>query len=90
MDKFAEDDDTRNCEEFVTVQALLDEIKNKDIFVIATANERRSIPRSLLRSGRFDIKIEMDYPKEDESYEILEYYLKSKKINTLKFYLNIL
>ena len=81
LDKFAEDDNTRNAEEFVTVQSLIDDIKNEDIFVIATANDKYILPHSLLRSGRFDIKIEIDYPDESESYEIIKHYLKNKKID---------
>ena len=72
LDKFAEDDKTSNCEEYVTVQSLIDNIESEDIFVIATVNDRHVLPRSLLRSGRFDIKIEIDYPDEKESYEIIK------------------
>lgn len=81
LDKFAEDNNTRNAEEFVTVQSLIDNIKNEDIFVIATANNRHILPDSLLRSGRFDIKIEIDYPTRKESFDILKHYLKNKKID---------
>ena len=81
LDKFAEDDNTRNCEEFVTVQSLIDDIKNINVFVIATVNDKHVLPRSLLRSGRFDIKIEVDYPDEKESYNIMKHYLKNKKID---------
>ncbi len=81
LDKFAEDDNTRNCEEFVAVQSLMDDIKKEDIFVIATANNMRVLPHSLLRSGRFDITLEIDYPNESESYEIIKHYLKNKKID---------
>jgi len=77
LDKFAEDDNTKNAEEFVTVQSLIDNIKNEDIFVIATANNRHILPDSLLRSGRFDIKIEIDYPTRKESFDILKHYLKN-------------
>ena len=81
LDKFAEDNNTKNAEEFVTVQSLIDNIKNEDIFVIATANNRHILPDSLLRSGRFDIKIEIDYPTRKESFDILKHYLKNKKID---------
>ena len=80
LDKFAEDDDTVNCEELVAVQSLIDEIKKEDIFVIATANDKHVLPDSLLRSGRFDIKIKIGYPDEKDSYGILKHYLKNKKI----------
>lgn len=81
LDKFAEDDDTVNSEEFVAVQSLIDDIKGEDIFIIATANDKKVLPNSLLRSGRFDIKIEISYPKEEDAFKIFKYYLKKKKVD---------
>ena len=81
IDKFSEDDDKDNNEEFVAVQSLIDDIKNLDIFVIATANNNRCLPDSLLRSGRFDIKIKIDYPTEKDSFKIMKYYLRNKKLD---------
>lgn len=81
IDKFALDDDKNNNEEFVAVQALIDDIKNLDIFVIATANNKKCLPDSLLRSGRFDIKIKVDYPIEKDSFKIMKYYLGNKKLD---------
>ena len=81
IDKFAEDDDTKNSEEYVAVQSLIDDIKDEDIFVIATANKISTLPNSLLRAGRFDIKIEIDYPDDKEACDIMKHYLKKKKID---------
>ena len=81
IDKFAEDNDTCNNEEFVAVQSFIDDIKRDDIFVIATANDKSVLPKSLLRSGRFDIKIKFGYPTYEDSLEILKYYLNNKKID---------
>ena len=81
IDKFSEDDDKNNNEEFVAVQSLIDDIKNLDIFVIATANNKNCLPDSLLRSGRFDIKIKVDYPTEKDSFKIMKYYLRNKKLD---------
>ena len=81
IDKFALDDDKKNNEEFVAVQSLIDDIKNLDIFVIATANNKNCLPDSLLRSGRFDIKIKVDYPTEKDSFKIMKYYLGNKKLD---------
>ena len=55
MDKYSDKNlkDSENAEEFVTIQACLDEIKDDDVFVIATVNEKRRLPDSLLRPGRF-------------------------------------
>lgn len=81
IDKFSEDDGKDNNEEFVTVQSLIDDIRDMDIFVIATANNKYALPKSLLRSGRFDIKIKIDYPKEKDSLEIMNYYLSNKRLD---------
>ena len=89
IDKFAEDNKSDNNEEFVAVQALIDDIKDLDIFVIATANKKYLLPSSLLRSGRFDIKIKLDYPDEKDSYEIIEYYLGNKKLDDSVYVKNI-
>ena len=63
MDKFANEDDYhRNAEEYVTVQSCIDEIKGKDVFVLATTNGTENLPRSLLRAGRFDCIINVDAP----------------------------
>ena len=60
FDKFAnEDKDHKNAEEYVTIQSCIDEIKNYDVFVIATANDLSLVPSSLLRAGRFDTTIEI-------------------------------
>lgn len=80
LDKFS-DDDNRNAEEYVAVQSLIDSIKDEDIFVIATANDKHVLPSSLIRSGRFDVKIEIDNPDKNDSYKIIEHYLKRKKID---------
>ncbi len=81
IDKFSESNNHGNKEEFVAVQSFIDDIKYEDIFVIATANNRFLLPSSLLRSGRFDYQIELDYPDEDESKKLIQYYLKNKKID---------
>lgn len=80
MDKFANGDERhRNADEYVTVQTCIDELKGKDVFVIATVNEQRSLPDSLLRAGRFDKVIEVEAPTGKEAEEIISYYLKKKK-----------
>ena len=62
MDKFAnEDSNHRDAEEYVAVQSGIDEVKNCNVFVLATANEMWKLPNSLVRSGRFDRKIEVQY-----------------------------
>ena len=84
LDKYAEienDKKRKNKEEHVSVQSLIDDVKKDDVFIIATANEYYDLPESLRRSGRFDIKICVDNPKEEDAKKIFNYYLKSKKID---------
>lgn len=82
MDKFAnEDSDHRDAEEYVAVQAGIDEVKNCDVFVLATANEMRKLPGSLVRSGRFDRKIVVKRPTDSDAYKIIEHYLSDKKVS---------
>lgn len=82
MDKFAnEDSDHRDAEEYVAVQSGIDEVKNCDVFVLATANEMRKLPESLVRSGRFDRKIEVKRPTDKDANEIIEHYLSDKKVS---------
>ena len=80
MDKFANEDDYhRNAEEYVTIQSCIDEIKGKDVFVLATTNGTDNLPRSLLRAGRFDYVISVDAPEGKDAVEIVKYYLSQKK-----------
>ena len=81
LDKFSENDNRSNQEEYVAVQSLIDNIKNDDIFILATANDILVLPKSLRRAGRFDIQLKIDKPKEKDAYNIFNYYLKKKKIS---------
>ena len=80
MDKFAnEDRNHRNAEEFVAIQACIDDVKNGDVFVLATANELDYLPKSLLRAGRFDKIMEICEPDCNDGSKIIEHYLKQKR-----------
>ena len=80
MDKFANVDEFhRNAEEFVTIQACIDDCKDEEVFVLATTNDRRSIPTSLLRTGRFDKSIIITSPEGEDAEKIIKHYLKKKK-----------
>lgn len=81
MDKFANSDERHlNAEEYVTIQSCIDEIKDKQVFVLATANHVSRLPRSLLRAGRFDRMISVDAPRGEDAMKIISHYLKSKHI----------
>ena len=77
MDKFSDKDDVEDAEEFVVIQSCIDEIADKDVFVIATANNIRKIPKSLLRPGRLGRKIKTRVPKAYEAARIVRHYLDS-------------
>lgn len=81
MDKFANEDSAHcNAEEYVTIQACIDEYRGKGIFVLATANDIEDLPDSLLRAGRFDRVMEITPPKGKNAESIVRYYLSGKKI----------
>ena len=79
MDKFAPD--SRDSEEFVVLQAKIDEVKGKGVFVIATANDTDAIPYSLLRAGRFDRHISVNAPTGSDSERIIRHYLSEKPMD---------
>lgn len=80
VDKFSADSDSRNPEELIAVQSGIDEVKGADVFVVATANEIRELPRSLRRAGRFDRILEICPPNRKEAVEIVRHYLSDKKV----------
>lgn len=81
LDKFAnEDDGHRDAEEYVTVQACIDDLRGKEVFVLATVNNTFKLPRSLLRHGRFDRQIEVPTPNRADSEAIIRHYLEKKKL----------
>ena len=79
MDKFANGDSRHpDAEEYVTVQSCIDECRGKNVFVLATANNVRNLPKSLLRAGRFDRRIEVIAPEGADAEAIIAHYLKNK------------
>ena len=82
MDKFANEDNMHcDAEEYVAVQAGIDEVKDSNVFVIATVNESRKLPRSLRRSGRFDRRIKVHVPNDEDAKRIIRHYLSDKKVS---------
>ena len=77
LDKFSNnDDDHQNSDEFVVVQTLIDECKDKDVYFIATANEINDMPESLIRPGRFANKIGFESPTLKDATLIIKHYFK--------------
>lgn len=79
LDKFSPND--RDREVFMTVQAGLDQVREKDVFVLATANLLTGIPLSLLRAGRFDRQIKVTPPSDAQAEAIFRHYLKGKRLD---------
>ena len=83
MDKYANEHHyNSNCEEYVTVQTIIDETKDKDVFFIGTVNEIDLLPESLFRPGRFSKVYEFSAPKLDEATLIVEKVLKETNIDS--------
>lgn len=82
LDKFSESDG-KNVDDkiFIAVQAGIDSVKDNNVLVIATANNIRKLPDSLIRNGRFDVKIYLNRPTSKDAQEIIKHYLKNKKVN---------
>lgn len=87
MDKFAnEDEDHKDAEEYVAVQACIDNVKGKNVFVIATTNNADKLPDSLLRAGRFDAQFHMDGLEREDQIKLIQHFMKNKPIsNDLSF-----
>ena len=82
MDKFANEDHNHcDADEYVAIQAGIDDVKDKKVFVLATANEFNKLPRSLRRCGRFDRQIEFSSPNAEDARKIMEFYLRDKKVD---------
>ena len=81
MDKFANEDYIhRDAPEYVTVQTGIDDSRGHSVFVIATANDKRGFPSSLIRVGRFDRVIEIHEPTGKDSEKIIQHYLGKKSV----------
>ncbi len=78
MDKFVADEN--KPVEYNALQACMDEVKDSGVFVIGTVNETRGFPPSLMRSGRFDRKIEVGTPTGKDAVNIVHHYLSGKKL----------
>ena len=81
MDKFANEDNAhRDAEEYVAVQACIDDCKGHGVFVLATVNDRFCLPDSLLRAGRFDKALEVEVPRGEDAELIIHHFLSQKKV----------
>ena len=82
LDKFSDSNEYDvDDEAFVAVQAGIDSVKNNNVLVIATINNYRKLPTSLKRNGRFDRKIGLRSPTNEDAAKIIKYYLQSKSVD---------
>lgn len=80
MDKFANEDNMhRDAEEYVAVQAGIDDCKDIEVFVLATVNDKWSLPDSLIRAGRFDKVIGFKNPTGTDAIKIIQHFLEGKQ-----------
>ena len=81
LDKFANEDEYHpDAEEYVTVQACIDDVKDTEVIALATCNDYDKLPESLVRAGRFDKCFFMHFPKFDDAKKIIAFYPKDKKV----------
>lgn len=79
MDKFSNEDDShRDAEEYVAVQAGIDAVHDKPVFVVATVNNLHKLPASLVRAGRFDHVLQINPPSRKDAQAIISHYLRRK------------
>lgn len=76
MDKFSSDEFSTAA--FTAVQSCIDKVQEKQVFVIATVNNVKELPDSLLRCGRFDRQIEVQRPNCTDGEQIIRRYLSGK------------
>lgn len=71
-----------------TLNQLLTEMdgfkENQDIVIIAATNRANILDDALLRSGRFDTKIKIELPNQEERKGIMKIHLKKKKRKCIK------
>lgn len=81
IDKYVEDEEEpTNSRQLNEIQECIDWAADKDIFVIATANNTRCLPESLKRSRRFDRKIKVRYPLHDDAEKLIKMQLEAVNV----------
>lgn len=82
IDKFKDlEGDIEDNEVLNTIQAKIDDVHDKNVLVVATCNDFKHLPDSLVRDGRFDRKIELKTPSKEDAAKIIKYYMKDKQVD---------
>lgn len=80
IDKFANtENENSNEEAYVAIQSCIDNIKEFDVFVVATANDERVLPKSLIREGRLGRSIHVQNPQGADAVAIVKHFLSTKQ-----------
>jgi hypothetical protein len=87
---FSRREEQAHTEQKSTINQLLIEIndlpKDSEVLVIAATNNISRLDAALIRSGRFDIKMAVSPPSEEERRELFSFYLRQlkKEFNTMQ------
>lgn len=75
LDNYSDNDDRELAEEYTIIQSLMEQVRDKDVFVVATATDIRKMPDSLLAPERLGNILETRSPNKEEARELISYYL---------------
>ena len=72
-------DDDADDNMYAALRACMDDCRENNVFVLATAKDKDNVPDYLLLPGRFDKAIEVETPTVEDAIEILNFYLALKE-----------
>lgn len=82
LDKFSNDDyEHSSSTPFIAVQSGIDSVADKQVLVLATANDIEYLPKSLCRAGRIDKIMKFEIPDENDKMSILAHYMETKCVS---------
>jgi cell division protease FtsH len=73
-------DGAHKVEELSELLRLVENAASEGVLVVATTNRRDAIDDAFLRKGRFDLQLEVTYPDEGETLEVLNYLFSEKPL----------
>jgi len=73
-------DGAHKIEELSELLRLVEKAASEGVLVVATTNRRDAIDDAFLRKGRFDLQLEVTYPDESETLEVLNYLFSEKPL----------
>lgn len=76
---YQSDSTRRNLATLLTLIDGFDSSSEQEVFVVGTTNDYGDIPSALIRPGRIDKKIHINYPTTNDRIEILKFYINKTK-----------